>query len=82
MQVAIDKFGRVLIPKVIRHHLGIRPGSVLQIEEHEHDILLKLVKSKTFLQRKKGVLIFTGEATGDLESAIQDDRERRLEDLS
>lgn len=82
MQVAIDKFGRVLIPKVIRRHLGIKPGSILQIEEHADDILLKLVEAKSPLERKQGVLVFTGEATEDLESVIQQERERRLEDLS
>lgn len=81
MQVSIDKFGRVLIPKAVRDHLGIKPGSVLQVSERDHEILLKVLTEKTSLQRKSGVLVFTGEATSDIESAIQKEREERFKDL-
>lgn len=81
MQVSIDKFGRVLIPKAVREHLGIKPGSVLEITEKDHEILLRLLTKKNPLQRKGNVLVFTGEASDDLESAIENEREKRLKDL-
>ena len=31
MEVTIDKFGRILIPKKIRESLGLKPGQVLEI---------------------------------------------------
>lgn len=81
MQVAIDKFGRILIPKEVRDHLGIKPGCVLQLSEKNQQILLKLTPQKAPLQRKDGVLIFTGEAAGDIESAIEKERENRFKDI-
>lgn len=81
MQTAIDKFGRVLIPKSMRDHLGIKAGAIVQILEHDHEILLKLVEHKPSLQRKGRVMVFTGEATEDIETAIQKEREDRMKDL-
>lgn len=81
MQTSIDKFGRVLIPKSIRDHLGIKPGALVQVFEHDHEILLKLTKHKNSLKTKDGVLVFTGEATDDIESAIDKQRDDRIEDL-
>ncbi len=31
MEVTIDKFGRILIPKKIREMLGLKPGQVLEL---------------------------------------------------
>ena len=31
MEVTIDKFGRILIPKKIREMLGLEPGQVLEV---------------------------------------------------
>jgi AbrB family looped-hinge helix DNA binding protein len=81
MQVSIDKFGRVLIPKAIRDHLGIKSGTTMQIMEQDHEILLKLVESQPPLRHEGSILVFTGEATGDIESAIYAERENRLKDL-
>lgn len=81
MQVAIDKFGRVIIPKEIRDHLGLKPGALLQIIEQDDNVLLKSVSQKKALSRKNGVLVFTGKAIGDIESAIEQERDERLKDL-
>ena len=78
MQVAIDKFGRVLIPKAIRTHLGLKPGSLVDIEEHDHEISLKLIQHKSLIEKKGSVMVFMGEAVGDIEDAIQTEREDRL----
>ena len=81
MQAQIDKFGRLLIPKAIREHLGIKTGSIVQMIEHEHEILIKLFDQQSFLEKKSGILIYTGESTGDIESALHESREDRLKDL-
>lgn len=31
MEVTIDKFGRILIPKKVREMLGLKPGQVLEL---------------------------------------------------
>ena len=35
MNVTIDKFGRVLIPKALRDQLGLQPGAELSLDVHE-----------------------------------------------
>lgn len=62
MQVKIDKFGRLTIPKEVRNHLGIKPGSLLELHEQDNKILLRLVNHQAPLQRKGGVLVFNAEA--------------------
>jgi AbrB family looped-hinge helix DNA binding protein len=81
MMASIDKFGRVLIPKSIRDHLGTQAGTLVQILEHDHEILLKLVDQNNPLQLNDGVLTFTGEATEDIENAINAEQEKRLKDF-
>lgn len=81
METQIDKFGRVVIPKAVRDHLGLRTGSILQIEEHPHDIVLKVVDPISPIKIKGGIAVFTGEALDDIESAIEKERNRRLKDL-
>lgn len=82
MQVTIDKFGRVLIPKPLRDEFGLRPGSIIDIEESDHELVLSLHDKETLLECDEGLLIFTGEATGDIENAISQSREQRLKKLS
>jgi len=44
MKAALDRFGRVIIPKKIREHLGLDAGKMLSIEENEGAVLLKPVQ--------------------------------------
>lgn len=41
MSVAIDRTGRVVIPKVVRDRLGLRAGDSLELEEREGEIVLR-----------------------------------------
>ena len=81
MEAMLDELGRILIPEQIRQDLGIGPGAVLRIEERDAGIFLRPEASETaadpYLVRKGGVLVFTGQAEGDLEAAVQRDREER-----
>lgn len=81
MQTQIDQFGRVVIPKVIRQHLGLKPGMAIEIEESNHDVILKIVDKTPVIKMKGAIAVFVGEATDDLESAIQREREHRLDDV-
>jgi len=82
MHIAIDKFGRVVIPKSMREHLGFLPGSELILEEYEDKIVLQKVDHRAPVINKKGVLVFTGQATADIESAVHQLRQARLDQLS
>ena len=42
MTLTIDKFGRVLIPKLLRQFLNIEPGSEIEISFNEQDKALVL----------------------------------------
>lgn len=78
MKVTLDKFGRVVIPKVVLDQLGLGPGAVLAIEEGEEDgIVLRPRRSEPDLIEEEGVLVFTGEPTADVELAVERHRQRR-----
>lgn len=81
MLTSVDKFGRIIIPKAIREHLGLQAGSVLEIEELDHKILIKIHDDEPKLTREGGFLIFVGKPVGDLENAIEKLREDRFKFL-
>jgi len=81
MEAAIDRFGRIVIPKRLRDALGLVPGSIVRIREHEHSIVLDPLDDETPLEYEDGVLVFTGEVVGDLTDVVRQDRERRIRKL-
>ncbi len=78
MKTTLDRFGRVVVPKDIRDRLGLKPGAVIEIDEHGNEVVLKPVGHETPLKLEGGVLVFTGTATGDLVEAVRLHREERL----
>ncbi|MCH7724016.1 MAG: AbrB family transcriptional regulator [Bacteroidetes bacterium] len=60
MVTTLDKFGRVLIPKKFREHLGIGSITSLNISEDGKRIVIELVQEKEPLVDKDGILVFTG----------------------
>ncbi len=78
MNVRLDRFGRVVIPKEIRDDLGLKPGTELHIEEAGREIVLRSVEEEPMLAVKDGVLVYRGEARGDLEGAVARDRRERI----
>jgi AbrB family looped-hinge helix DNA binding protein len=82
MEATLDKFGRIVIPKQVRDDLGLSPGSVLKLEERDEEIVLKPVTGRSRLFLKDGVLVFTGEVEGDLDAALQRDRNDRARKLA
>ncbi|HSL82768.1 MAG TPA: AbrB/MazE/SpoVT family DNA-binding domain-containing protein [Thermoanaerobaculia bacterium] len=77
MVATLDKFGRIVIPKRVREDFGLDPGTVLEIEGDRGRIVLYPRRTEPDLVREDGVLIFTGEAAGDLEGAVEVQRRRR-----
>ena len=78
METTLDRFGRVVIPKQVRDDLGLSPGSVLKVEERAEGIVLKPVAESSPLALKDGILVFTGEVEGDLETALRRNRDERF----
>lgn len=81
MQTSVDKFGRVLVPKTIRDHLGLHPGMHLFIEEHGQEILIKVANEEEPVERRQGVLVFIGKAVGNIERSVNASREEREKKL-
>ena len=82
MEATLDKFGRIVIPKQVRDDLGLSPGSVLKVEERAKEIVLKPVAESSPLILKDGILVFTGEVEGDIETILRRDREERSRRLT
>lgn len=65
MEVTLDKFGRVLIPKAIREQLGLEAGTELALEIHDteggaSEIALRPVRPRPVLEEQDGLLVYTG----------------------
>ena len=77
-QTRVDGFGRIVIPQRIRSRLGLRQGSVLEIGESDEGIVLRPERPEPPVKVSRGVLVFSGAATGDLEDAVRHHRDERL----
>ena len=78
METTIDKFGRVVIPKRLREDLDLHPGIVLRIKQDERKISIEPVQDEPTFVVKKGVLVYQGAATGNIERAIHNHRHERI----
>ena len=82
MQVQLDRFGRLVVPKSIRDVLGLEPGSVLDLEEEGGKVLLSPVREEEILEDRAGILVFCGKAETRLGDAVRSTRSQRLADLA
>lgn len=82
MNVVLDKFGRVLIPKRVRDQLGLKPGTELRLETGERAISLIPAEDERLLDDEGGVLVFTGKLTGEAAGAVGQLRNERMRKLA
>ena len=92
MEVAIDKFGRIVIPKAVRDLLGLQAGSELALEVMDREggqkeIALRPIGAEPELIRKGGGLVFHAghmPATGRLDAAasVREARRQRSGEVS
>ena len=82
METTLDRFGRIIIPKGVRDDMGLEAGAILQIEKEGGKIVLQPVHGEPQLMEKKGVLVFTGTAVGDVGAAFHEHRKSRLKKMS
>ena len=78
MLATLDKFGRILIPKKFREHLGISSDTPMNIVEDGERIIIEPIREKEPLVKKDGLIIFTGKIQGDLDQALRSNRSRRM----
>jgi AbrB family looped-hinge helix DNA binding protein len=81
MDLTIDKFGRVVIPKKIRERLGLKPGTTLRLDiERQPDgeqLSLRPLRAEEELKREGSLLVHTGELTDKAGNVVKQDRDRR-----
>jgi AbrB family looped-hinge helix DNA binding protein len=84
MQVTIDQAGRIVIPKAVRDHFGLRKDSTLELEERADGIVLTPVGSSAVLMRdEQGWLTAHSPVLTDVdvEKLIRETRDERFSDL-
>lgn len=81
MNITVDKFGRVLIPKKVRDELGLEEGTSLQVKCSEDHVILTPHKAGSPLTRKGRVLVFKGVPEGDVVGLVKGGRLRRIAKL-
>ena len=85
MELTIDKFGRVVLPKKLRQHLGVGVSLKVEVTETAEGVLLKPVRRESGLVMQDGVLIFRGGPEGgepvDWRKLIEEDREERIQHI-
>ena len=83
--VPIDKAGRIVLPKVVRHELAIKPGDVLRIAIQGLAVTLTPNKEATGFVRQGKALVFatsgddllTAGAVEDLLEGEREEHDRR-----
>lgn len=77
--VALDRFGRIVIPRAVRQRHGWRPGMLLELQDSPDQIAIVSMKQcETDIPPGwawvDGMLLATAQATGDISdlSAIRD----------
>jgi len=81
MEVGLDKFGRILIPKKLRDLLGLGPGSRLNVKVTADELILQPADTKPVLEVHEGVLLYGGELAGAPEGLLEELRDDRIRDL-
>ena len=81
MEVRVDKFGRIVVPKRLRDQLGIEPGKRLSIDAVGQELRLRPLAEQPDLQDEGGVLVYFGKACGDLEEAVEKVRAQRYRQI-
>ena len=75
---AIDRFGRIVIPKSVRDTLGIDPATELTVNVEGDQILLTPILDPERLIVRDGVTLFEGELLEDMGSMLEVVNHRRV----
>jgi AbrB family looped-hinge helix DNA binding protein len=88
MDVTVDEYGRIVIPKSIRDRLGLEAGSSLKLdvdasEEERESITLRPEGQEPPLRREGDLLVHTGRLTDenfDVVEQLRAQRDERAQD--
>ena len=79
--VAMDKAGRIVLPKPVRERLHLLPGTEFELHIEPGFIKLTPHAQEPALASKDGVLVHQGNPTGDLAQAVEEMRKQRLREV-
>ena len=79
MIIAIDRAGRVVVPKALRDRFNLTAGTKLEIKAAGDGLKLRRIGAEASLIRKDGILVHHGSArvTIDVGEFIRAEREAR-----
>ena len=80
MKVAVDKFGRILIPKVVRDQLGIDAGTEVELRVEDGNLHARVIRDEGRLVREGNMvyIVSEGSTNVDVVELIRQDREARM----
>jgi len=82
MEISVDNFGRVIIPKSARDRLGLGAGDKLDLEVADDALILRPHPVAGRLVREGGVLVWSGTAVGtDTDELIRSQRDARSREI-
>lgn len=78
MDVKLDKSGRIVVPKVLRDRLGLKPDMVLEIQEQADGVFLRVPTPTSTMVHVDGLWVHQGtaQATADWATVLDEVRER------
>ncbi len=79
MQMTLDRFGRIVLPKALREEFGLQPGDAIEAERQKDAIVLRPQARSDGIRREGRLLVFTGRAVGDISGAQDRARAERLD---
>jgi AbrB family looped-hinge helix DNA binding protein len=83
MEVAMDKVGRIVIPKSVREKLHLQPGDEFEISHGDAGLTLTPVRPRARMINRNGVWVrTTGKpSTYDPSAEVEKSREERSQQL-
>jgi len=83
--VTIDKAGRLVLPKAIRDALHLKPGSSLEVEQREDEVVLRASQPEAQLVKEMGMWVLrtpgvaiTPEMVEDTLREVREEHERGI----
>ncbi len=82
VEVLLDDHGRILIPEALRDRLNLSVGMTFVVEKDaQGEVLLSPQTEPPILIDEDGILVATGELTGDVTDIVRHERNRRVLEL-
>jgi AbrB family looped-hinge helix DNA binding protein len=80
MKIRIDKSGRIVVPKSLCARLGLKPGTELEVLDHQQGVLLRTVEEHSAMVKKDSLWVHRGspEPNADWYGLIEQVRNERI----